>query len=215
MAKDKSLVSMLPKPQIFTVKMKLFNINGEYAEKAHTYEDVIYDVTDTKTVTKKKKEGYHETKLNIDGKKTDCLKRTVTRKMHAFPRNGRGQPLVPLGGVRGYIIGALVSISRDIGVNQGGMLRGILSWLRNGGVKITPYMVPVTAKDVTVADYWITEAKSKAFFEQLKEAEAEVTITVIPRDGFTAELVKELLKRAEGIGISPKRRGYWEIVEFN
>ena len=179
-----------------------------------TFDDTIYDVQDTKTKTKFEKAGYVETKVNVNGTTKDVLQRKVTKKVHAYPRNGRNQPLIPLGGPRGYVIGALVALSKDIGVQQGQLLYGILTWLRNGGIKIEPYMIPVHTNEISIADFWITEAKSKAYYEQIKETEVTLTVNVIPRDGFNAELVKELLKRAEGIGISPKRRGYWKIIEF-
>jgi len=215
LAKDINLVAKLPKPETFHVKLKLFDINGEYAEKQVEVEDVIYDVRDTKSIKKKRTEGFQERKVDIDGETHDVLVRKVIKKVHAFPRNGVNQPLVPLGTSRGYLIGVLTAIARDIGVRQGQLLYGILTWLRNGGVKVTPHWVPAKAGEIKTADYFVKEAKSKIYYEQLPEATVEVDIEVIPRDGFNGKLVKELLKRGQGVGISPKRRGRYEIVEFS
>jgi len=205
----------LPTSETFHVKAKIFDINGEYAEKTIEDEDTIYDVTDTKTVNKKRNEGYTERKVNIDGVTHDVLIRKVIKKVHAFPRNGLNQPLIPLGTTRGYITGVLVAVARNIGVQQGELLYGILSWLHNGGAKIAPHWVACPVKEVKTADFFVKEAKSKIYYEQIPETTIEFDVNVIPRNGFNADLVKELLKRGEGVGISPKRRGRYEIVEFS
>lgn len=215
MAKTINLVAKLPKPETFHVKMKLFDINGEYAEKQVEMEEMIYDVTDTKRVDKKRKEGFQERKVQIDGETRDVLVRKVVKKVHAFPRNGLNQPLIPLGTSRGYIAGVLVAVARDIGVQRGDLLYGILSWLHNGGTKITPYWVPAKASDVKVTNYFVKEAKSKIYYEHIPEATVEFDVEIIPRNGFNEKLVKELMKRGQGVGISPKRRGRYEIVEFS
>jgi hypothetical protein len=212
---EKTNKIILPTPEKFHVKMKLFDINGEYAEKVVDVDDTIYDVTDTKSVNKLRKEGFTERKVDINGSTRDVLVRNVKKKVHAFPRNGLNQPLIPLGTTRGYITGVLCAISRDIGVQQGQPLYGILSWIQNGGVKITPYWVASSAKEVKIADFFVKEAKSKVYYEQIPEAEVDFDVTVIPRDGFDSKLIKELMKRGEGVGISPKRRGRYEIVEFS
>jgi len=205
----------LPAPETFHVKMKLFDINGEYAEKTVEVEDTIYDVTDSKKVKKFVKDGYRERKADKDGTTTDVLTRKVIKKVHAFPRNGINQPMIPLGGTRGYLTGALVAICKTIGNQQGQQLFGIHSWLQNGGLKIEPYWIPSSVKDVKIADFFVKEAKSKVYYEQIPETTVDFDVSVVPRDGFDAKLIKELMKRGEGIGISPKRRGRYEIVEFN
>lgn len=213
--KDKDLVKLLPRVEQFKVKAKLYDINGEYEEKEVELEDVIYDVEDTKTVNKKRQEGYQERKVDINGTTKDVLVRKVIKKVHAFPRNKLNQPLIPLGTTRGYIGGVLVAVARDIGVMQGQPLYGILSWLRNGGVKITPHWVSARAGEVKTANFFVKEAKQKIYYEQIPETTVEFDVEVMPRDGFNGELVKELLKRGQGVGISPKRRGRYEIIEVN
>jgi len=214
-SKAVNLVSKLPKVQTFHVKANLYDINGEYAEKTIEIEDEIYNITDVKSLQKKRKEGYQERTVNLDGTTRDVLVRKVIKKVHAFPRNGLNQPLIPLGTTRGYITGVLVAISRDIGVKQGQLLYGILTWLRNGGVKVTPHWVATKAGDVKTTNYFVKEAKQKIYYEYIPTATVEFDVEVIPHDGFESDLVKELMKRGQGVGISPKRRGRYEIVEFS
>lgn len=214
MAKAVDLVSKLPKPELFNATLILRGINGEYGEKTVEVEDTIYDITDTRKLKKYSKEGYQERKCVKDGQAHTVLTRKVIKKVHAFPRNGKHQPLIPLGSTRGYIVGALKAVARDIGVRQGQVLFGVLSWLNNGGVKI-PHWIPVSVDKVSTANYFVKEAKQMMYYEQIKEAEVTVPVEIIPRDGFNAKLVKELLKRASGIGISPKRRGTFEVKEFS
>lgn len=206
---------MLPNPETFHLKLKLYDINGEYAEKKVTLEDEIYDITDTKKVKKKRQEGFQERKVNIDGTTHDVLVRKVVKKVHAFPRNGLNQPLIPLGSTRGYLAGVLCAVVKDVGCRQGQLLFGALTWIRNGGVKITPHWTSAKAKEVQQVNYFVKEAKQQMYYEQIPETTVEVDVEIIPRDGFNAKLVKELLKRGQGVGISPKRRGRYEIVEFS
>lgn len=210
-----NLLSKLPAIERTHVKATMHNINGEYAEKLIEEEDNIYDVTDTKTATKKRNAGFVEKHVNINGETHEILSRKVTKKVHAFPRNGLNQPLVPLGTSRGYLMGVLVSIARSIGVQQGDPLYGILSWFQNGGCKITPHWVALPVKDVSIVDFFVKEAKSKIYYEQVKETTVEFDLEITPRDGFDTKLVQELLKRASGVGISPKRRGYFDELEFS
>ena len=215
MAKTESLLSRLPQVENFQVKMKLYDINGEYAEKEIELEEPIYDVTDKRKMAKLVKQGYQQREMQQDGTTNTVLVRSVKKRVHAFPRNKLNQPLIPLGTTRGYISGALVAISRSIGVRQGEPLYGILSWIRNGGLKITPYWVSAKAGEVKTANYFVKEAKQAIYYEQIPETEVTINVEVVPRNGFDAKLVKELLKRSEGVGISPKRRGRYEILEFS
>lgn len=212
---DKSIVDAIPKAESFKVRMKLSDINGEWAKRTHTYEEPVYDIKDKSTISKYTKKGYQHVTQNTDGEKTDVLVRKVTRSMHAFPRDEHGRLLIPMGGVRGYVLGALRAVARNIGVKNGQPLYGILSWMTNGGVQVSPRLVPVGVSKVGTSEFWITEAKSSVFYENIPEAEVTLTFTVQPNSGFNADLIKELLKRAEGVGISPKRRGHWTIMEIN
>lgn len=210
-----SLAKEIPEAESFNVTLKLYDINGEYAEKEIETADVIYDVTDSKTVNKKKKNGFQKTEMQIDGNTHDVLERKVVKKVHAFPRNSNNQPLIPLGSARGYITGTLVAVARTVGTRQGQKLYGILSWMGNGGVKISPHWVAAKVGEVKTANYFVKEAKQSIYYEHIPETEVTVTITVLPRDGFDTQLVKKLLKMAAGIGISPKRRGRFEVVGFS
>lgn len=215
MSKVVDLVSKLPKPEKFNVTLILHDINGEYGEKTVQIDDEpIYDITDKKKIQKFLKEGYHEEQCEKDGETHTILTRKVVKKVHSFPRNGKNQPLIPLGSTRGYIVGTLKACARTIGVRQGGPLYGILSWLDNGGVKI-PHWIPVPVDTISTANYFVKEAKQMMYYEQIKEAEVTIPVQVMSRGGFNAKLIQELLKRAAGIGISPKRRGTFEVVGFS
>ena len=215
----KSIV--LPTIEKFHVKLRLHDINGEYAEKVITIEEPVYNVRDTKQTKRTQSSGTEtnevasENNSHTNGETNEILTRKVKKKVHAFPRNGINQPLIPLGTTRGYIIGVLVATARTIGVTIGAPLNGILGWMQNGGVKVLPQWVALSAKDVSIVDFFVQEAKSKVYYENVKEAECEFDMEVTPKGGFTKDLVQELLKRGSGVGISPKRRGYYEVVEFS
>lgn len=193
----------------------LKNIHGDWAAKEIEVEEKLYDVKDKKTIKEALQQGGRLETLDTEKGKTDVLFRKVREKVHAFPPDQDGHPMIPLGGVRGYLIGMFRSSARTRGWHKkDSKYYGCISFLGNGGVKIEPEWCTVT-EDVEIKQhpFFVREAKHSIYFEYIEECPFEVKVTVM-KSNFPPDMVLKLIMDLERIPIGPKRRGSLSIANI-
>jgi len=124
----------------------IFNIHGAYAKRILQKE--------VKRGSKRKREQRREEE---EGNQAAVLNTTSDTKIdrtmldevevHAFPHDKDGKPLIPLGGPRGYIAGALKAAAKSYGTQRGQKFFGILTHINRGGIVIKPEWIPLEAKE--------------------------------------------------------------------
>lgn len=143
--------------------------------------------------------------------------------VHTFPKNEKGELLVPLGGERGYVMGALryslYDIYKDKLQNKKWSGYGMVTMLEHG-VFINPEWVSVGKKIFNSLEkpkkYLVTTKGASrgvfpVYFDYVDKAEFTLTIEItnpkIPEDVFLS-----ILAHIQRLGIGPKRRGKITLV---
>ena len=143
--------------------------------------------------------------------------------VHTFPKNEKGELLVPLGGERGYIMGALryalYDIYKDQLQNKQWKGYGMKTMLEHG-VFVTPKWITVGKKISNTLDKpkkYLVQTKGKTrgvfpvYYDYVEKSSFILTIEItnpkIPEDIFLS-----MLAHIQRLGIGPKRRGKINLV---
>ena len=137
--------------------------------------------------------------------------------VHTFPKDKEDNLLVPLGGERGYIMGALryalYDLYKDKLKNKEWKGYGIVSMLEHG-VFITPKWIAVGKKVSNSLDKpkkYLVQAKGKArgtfpiYYDFIERVNFSVTID-ITNPQIPEKIFLSLLAHIQRLGIGPKRR---------
>ena len=158
----------------------LSNIHGAYAKRVMLKE--------IKRGSKRKREQRREEDEGnqaavLDTKSDTDISRTMQDEIevHTFPHDKDGHPMVPLGGTRGYIAGALKAAARGYGTQRGQKFFGILTHIERGGIVIKPGWIPMEGKEEPIPiDYPTLMAGGTTAqvicFDWIKESPFEIEI---------------------------------------
>jgi len=201
------------------------NIYGAYAFRSTEEEVTIKDWKDISKALEKMGVEARTTGLKVEIERTKKHIRIRRQNVHTFPMKN-GNYLVPMGGERGYLIGAMKRAIRTLG----GSVRSSEWWgwqsYLGRGVIVTPHNVEVDGSiQLKTVDH-IVELEgrgNKAIFEHydcIPEANFEVVIEAYDPQGLydtnearrnvailTEDSIPKLLSVVQKLGISPKRRG--------
>lgn len=180
------------------------NLHGQYAQRTQEMKSVVFS---------------HEDKASTEKEelaKMAKLERSKIVVVHTFPTNGDGKLTAPIGGSRGYLMGALRTALKS---KYGGQTNkknspvyGYTSRLANG-VFVEPDWFEVGDSFSNDSDkptgYLIQRVGSTEYYDVVKEAKVNFTITVM--SDFKEAILLELLALTQRLGIGPKRRGLLKI----
>jgi len=159
---------------------------------------------------------------NIHGEHSE-RKLEKDQLVHTFPKNEKEELLVPLGGERGYIMGALryalYDIYKDQLQNKKWEGYGMKTMLEHG-VFITPKWIPVGKKISNPLDKpkkYLVQAKGKGggtfpvYYDYVDKADFTLTIE-ITNSRILEDIFLSMLAHIQRLGIGPKRRGKITLV---
>jgi len=159
---------------------------------------------------------------NIHGEHNE---RTLEKNqlIHTFPKNEKEELLVPLGGERGYIMGALRYALYDIYKDQlqNKQWKGYgMKTLLEHGVFITPKWIPVGKEISNPLDKpkkYLVQTKGKTqgvfpvYYDYVEKADFTLTIE-ITNSRILEDIFLSMLAHIQRLGIGPKRRGKITLV---
>lgn len=191
----------------------LSNIHGEHARRTQIMSDVKYDEAIEHSVDEKKK------------LETRAAKSTRPESIHTFPKDEDGNYLVPLGGNRGYFMGALrvavKDLYKDKMQNRSWEGYGIGTYLEQG-IKISPQWVSVGNKlshelDEPVAHMVITAGMNRSmipiYYDVVSKADVHLTIETM-NEKIPENILLELAAYVQRLGLGPKGRGVLTITRL-
>lgn len=163
------------------------------------------------------------TLVNIHGEHSERLLKEQT--IHTFPKDKDNNLLVPLGGERGYIMGALryalYDLYKDKLQNKKWKGYGMVTMLEHG-VFITPKWISVGKKISNLLDKpqkYLVQAKGKSrgtfpvYYDYVEKADFTLTVEItnpqIPDDIFLT-----MLAHVQRLGLGPKRRGKAQFTKI-
>lgn len=161
----------------------------------------------------------HEDKASTEKEELAKMAKLERAKMvlvHTFPTNGGGKLTAPMGGSRGYLMGALRTALKS---KYGGQTNkktspvyGYTNRLANG-VFVEPSWVEVgdsfSNEPEKPTGYLIQRIGSTEYYDVVRETKVNFTITVM--SDFKEEILLELLALGQRLGLGPKRRGLLKI----
>jgi len=201
----------------YLIKGKLSNIHGEHARRTQKLSIRVIEEADltTQTEDSSKQEEKAEDTKKLEKR---AKQREKFEEVHTFPTDEKGNLLVPLGGPRGYIMGALKAAINDLykdkmkDKNWEGY--GIKTFIEHG-VFIEPSMVSVGNKLSNKRDeplHYMVQTKGAGagmmttYYDVVEHADFELTIEMtnpkIPEPMFL-----QMLAHVQRLGIGPKGRG--------
>jgi hypothetical protein len=190
----------------YEITATLKNIHGEHASRVQTITGLVHSAED---------------KI-IEDEKSKTIKKSTKRarieEIHTFPTDDDGNLLVPLGGRRGYVYGALRVALLDLFKDRMRDTKwegyGIGTYLEQA-IFVTPEWVPVgkkfshpkeNPKKYGVMTAGIRKTMTRVYFDVVDKAEVEFAIEFtnekIPEDIFLS-----LLAHTQRLGLGPKGRG--------
>lgn len=190
----------------------LRNLHGEHNRRGQTISLVVFAQED--------KERQLDDSSDSAKQKTEARakKRTKDEEVHSFPVDEEGNLLVPLGGPRGYIMGALKTAMNDLykdkmkDRNWEGF--GVKTNLDHG-VFVEPDWVPVGKEFSNPRDEplrYMVQTKGLSggmmttYYDFVKEADFNLTIE-ITNTKIPEHLFLQMLAHVQRLGIGPKGRG--------
>lgn len=183
----------------------------------------MIDLTKYQKQTTVRKYLLHGELLNIHGEHAQRTLYESDKKyiVHTFPIDG-DHLLIPLGGERGYIMGALRQALLDLYkpklIDKTWINYGLKTKLEHG-IFIQPDWTPVSAKGLTKLKKYLVPMKGKSeymtpiYYDILERAPFTLEIT-ITNDSIPEEVFLALLTHLERIGIGPKRRAKLKIEKL-
>lgn len=195
----------------YEIEGTLTDIHGEHARRTQMISKIVYDEALARTEEEK------ETMLKRSAK------RTTPEEVHTFPKDDEGNLLVPLGGSRGYLMGALrfsvYDLYKDKLKNKSWEGYGIGTYIGHG-IFISPEWVPVgkefsnppeSPRKYMVQTKGIGGGMMDTYYDFVEETPFKLTID-ITNEKIPENLFLEMLSHAQMLGIGPKRRGR---IKFN
>jgi len=192
----------------YRIRALLMNIHGEYARRTQDLSQIVFD---TSEITK-------EEELQKE-KKTKKTRKNVV-EVSTFPRDEKGNLLVPIGGKHGYLYGALRVAMNDLYKDKltDRKWRGYgLKTNIEHGIYINPEWVPIGNKvsnQLNKPKLYLTFKPNyvEAYYDYVEKAEIEFTIELtnkkIPED-----ILLRMIAHIQRLGIGPKGRGKLKIIE--
>ncbi|RLI47595.1 hypothetical protein DRO69_00140 [Candidatus Bathyarchaeota archaeon] len=190
----------------YEVEGILYNIHGEHATRTQMISEIVYEITDEMTEEEIKK------------LRKSAMKRERPEQVHTFPKDKDGNLLVPLGGKRGYIMGALRVALYDLYKDRLQDRRwegyGLATNIEHG-IFIYPEWVPVGKKFSNPPDQpkrylvqtaGISKGVITVYYDYVEEAPFKITIDITNRK-IPEHIFLEMLAHVQRLGIGPKGRG--------
>lgn len=196
----------------YEIEGKLYNVHGEHDTRGQMISEVVFAATDE--ITKEDEEKI----------KKSALKRKRPEQVHTFPKDEEGNLLVPLGGSRGYIMGALKVALNDLYKDRLQDRKwkgyGLKTYIEHG-IFVNPEWVIVgkkfcnlseNPKGYMVKTAGISRGMITVSYDFVEEADFKLSIDVtnrkIPEDIFLC-----LLSHIQRKGLGPKGRGKTKFVK--
>ena len=194
----------------YEIDATLHDIHGEHARRTQVISSLRFHETREAT------EGVSEEEQTKQ--ETRSGKSANVEEIHTFPKDEKGNLLVPLGGLHGYFMGALRTASLDLYkdklTNRKWRGFGIKNYLEHG-IHVKPEMIVVGDKVSNELDsprlhQVFGRTYIRQYYDVVNKASIHFTIEImnekIPEDIFC-----EMLAYVQKLGLGPKRRGRLEI----
>jgi len=124
----------------------LYNIHGAYAKRTMKKQKKK-ESQRTKMQHREEEEGHQGAVLDTSSDTHTATTMEDEIDVHTFPHDANGFPLVPLGGPRGYLAGALKSAAKTYGTNRGQKFFGAQAHINRGGIVVKPEWIAMQAKE--------------------------------------------------------------------
>lgn len=189
---------------LLKVKGKVYNLHGRGATRLQDIQEVVYSQVDTES----------SDRAGAISKATEA-RRTKTKAVNTFPKNGTGQIVAPVGGAYGYLMGALKTATAKYGGDRAkraspayGLKRKITE-----GLFIEPADIELgktfSNPPESPVSHFITKIGVSEYYDVVAEAPVEFTIRV--ENDVKEDMLLELLAFVQRVGLGPKRRGLLKI----
>lgn len=206
--KFRSVEEQAPK-LLLRVSGKLLNLHGQYDRRQQIVTKGIYDRAD---IEEAEKAGISDvTKVAAKRARTDVI------EVHTFPKNEKGKIVAPLGGSRGYLMGALRAAVKtkypaSERTRRSSSVYGLGTKI-DQGVFIEPDWIELGESFSNPPDkprsYLIQRVGSTEYYDLVEEALFGVNIRV--ESDIAEDIILELLSFIQRLGLGPKRRGLMRI----
>ena len=190
----------------------LRNIHGEHDRRGQTISLVVFAQKDDERQTD---DASVKAKQKTQSK---AKKREKDEEIHTFPKDSDGNLLVPLGGPRGYFMGALKVAANDLfkdkmkdrnwegyGIKTN-LSRGVFvepDWISAGTVISNKPNEPVK---YMVQTKGISGGMMSTYYDVIHEAPFEITIEITNKK-IPEHLFLQMVAHIQRLGIGPKGRG--------